>query len=380
MLMVLAQMACEGILGGSGTSGPFPQAFGILEGSWAELSFLALLFSLFLLAVIYMVANFTRNQQLLAWSKFELFQIFGTAAIFVFMLSSILGMCEFKVGFISPMFYEHDSGGNIIYGADGKPVSMNMYTVAEEYFARLQHVGQILFAYMMYVIKVINFLTRIQWMSNPMGLGMVDNPMEGIGQLNSVFFYMVSGFVTSYLLTHFQMRMMDYMAAASLYYLFPFGIFFRSFEPTRGFGGALLGISIAFFLFFPLTIAFNYYLIWDPFYNPTHGMQHGMETAIHDANQKLADPATFDLTQMRDDGLNQIGGTEDVNGVEHAKSEGLVGGLATGTIFILQPAMLYFMAAVALPILDFIVLVEITRAATKFLGDELDVSNLTRLI
>ena len=105
-----------------------------------------------------------------------------------------------------------------------------------------------------------------------------------------------------------------------------------------------------------------------------------METAIHDANQKLADPATFDLTQMRDDGLNQIGGTEDVNGVEHAKSEGLVGGLATGTIFILQPAMLYFMAAVALPILDFIVLVEITRAATKFLGDELDVSNLTRLI
>jgi len=357
--MVFAEKACEAIVGSGSVPATFPGTFGILGAGWAEVSFLALLFSLFMLAVIYMAAAFFRNQQLLAWTKFELFQILGTAVIFVFTLAVVTGMCSFSLEFLFPP-------GSEMHG-------LNMYQVAESYFAKLEYVGQLLFAYMMYVVKVINFLTRVQWISNPMGLGMTDSPLEGIGQLNSVFFYMVSGFVTSYLLLHFQMRIMDYMAVASLFYLFPFGIFFRSFEPTRGFGGALIGISIAFFLFYPLTIAFNYYLIWDPFYNPSHGMQQSLSQGIENADQKL-DPSqkSLDPTELRDTGLQQIG--------DRQGSEGMIGGIATGAIFILQPAMLYFMAAVALPILNFIVLVEITRALTKFLGEEIDVSNLTRLI
>ena len=36
--------------------------------------------------------------------------------------------------------------------------------------------------------------------------------------------------------------------------------------------------------------------------------------------------------------------------------------------------------SILLPVINFIVLVEITRGNTAFLGDEIDVSNLTRLI
>jgi len=46
----------------------------------------------------------------------------------------------------------------------------------------------------------------------------------------------------------------------------------------------------------------------------------------------------------------------------------------------MKPIMVYFIAAVMLPVINFIVLVEIARSATGFLGDEIDVSNLTRLI
>jgi hypothetical protein len=42
--------------------------------------------------------------------------------------------------------------------------------------------------------------------------------------------------------------------------------------------------------------------------------------------------------------------------------------------------MFYIMAAVVLPIINFAVLVEITKGLTKIMGEELDVSNLTRLI
>lgn len=371
--MVLAQAVCEPIIGAA----PNLPKFGILGADWVSLSFLALLFSLFMLALTYIFANFWRNQQLLAWTKFELFQIFGTAVIFVFTFATVVGMCTFKMGFLSPLFYAHDAQGNIIYDDYGNPVSKNMYEIAEDYFDSLVLVGQELFAYMMYIVKIINFLTRVQWISSPIGLGMVDNPLEGIGQLNSVFFYLVSGFATSYLLLHFQMRILDYMAVASLYYLFPFGIFFRCFEPTRNFGGTLIGLSIAFFLFYPMTIAFNYYLIWDPFYNPQHGMvkgSHGLEKNLEEANQNVEDAGgtLVDLNELKDSGLQQVGSREG--------SQEFSAGISTGVIFLLKPVMLYFMAAVVLPIINFIVLVEITRGLTRFLGEEIDVSNLTRLI
>jgi hypothetical protein len=42
--------------------------------------------------------------------------------------------------------------------------------------------------------------------------------------------------------------------------------------------------------------------------------------------------------------------------------------------------MLYFIAAVVLPVINFAVLAEVARALTHLLGEEIDISNLTRMI
>lgn len=336
-------------------NGNFPGVFGILGGSWLNLTLLALLSSLLILIIVYLFGSFLRNQQLLTWTKFELFQVFGTAVILIFSIAWIVGICKFDMGFLS------NPAANIDY--TGK----TMYQIVDEYFGRLETIGLVLFGYMMYIAKIIAFLQKVTYFSNPLGLGMVDNPLDSLGQINSVIFFAVSGFVTSYLLLGLQMRIMEFMAMAITHYLFPFGIFFRAFEPTRGFGGALIGISLAFLLFYPVAIVFNDYIMRstaDQVEAELAGAVDKGKAAVNENNLPSEDAMRDNIADFADPG----------------KFGDMMGGIGSGTVFIIKPLTFYVIAAIILPVLNFIILVEITKGLTKIMGEELDVSNLTRLI
>ena len=347
--MPIAEELCRNIIG---PSAAFPKVFGILGGSWIELTGLALLCSFFILVLVNMVANFLRNQQLLAWSKFELFQMLGTVVLVIFSIAWVTGMCSFDISFLNQQRYH----------------GMTMDKAINNYFNEMEGVGELLFAYLLFVIKQINFIAKAMWASNPLGVGSTDSPLESLAQINSLFFFMMSGYVTSFLLLQLQMRMLDYMAIASIFYLYPFGIFFRAFEPTRAFGGTLIGIAIAMFLFYPIILVFNDYLISRDVEFISGELNYG----LHQANDK-SDPGNYQLPANGD--LDTV---QKLN--ETGMRTGLVENTAGGVMFLLKPIMVYFIAAVVLPIINFIVLVEITRGLTHFLGEEVDVSNLTRLI
>ena len=366
----LAAIACGPITGNYTDSAgamhyvpiTYPNSFGVLGSDWVALTFLALLCSLLALTLIYVFANFLRNQGLLTWCKFELFQVMGTAAIFLFVVVWVSGMCNFNMGFLN------DAARGINYGdgTSGNPY-MNLYNIVDVYFGKLRDLGYVLFAYAMYVSKIITFWQKVTYFSSPLGLGVTDNPMDSLGQLNSVLFFIISGFATSYMLLDLQRRMLEYMGWAALTYFLPFGIFFRGFEPTRGAGGALIGISMAFFLFYPIALVFNDYMV-----------RSSMDAVTQDLNNAAAHAEgqiSTNTTNNPDDAKKNIAQlNNDIN--RHA----MIGGLSSATFFIIRPVALYIIAAVVLPILNFVVLVEITRGLTKLLGDELDVSNLTRLI
>lgn len=349
-MMTLADAACTPILNGN-----FPGVFGILGGSWLNLTLLALLSSLLILIAVYLFASFLRNQQLLTWTKFELFQIFGTAVILIFSIVWLVGICTFKMDFLS------NPASNIDYS--GK----TLYTIVDEYFGRLETIGLVLFGYMMYVAKIIAFLQKVTYFSNPLGLGMTDNPLDSLGQINSIIFFAVSGFITSYMLLGLQMRIMEYMAMAITYYMFPFGIFFRAFEPTRGFGGALIGISLAFLLFYPVAIVFNDYIM--------RSTANQAESELAGAMNRGKAAVENNILPNEKDMLENVGDFADPD-----KFGDMMAGVGSGTVFIIKPLAFYVIAAVILPVLNFIVLVEITKGLTKIMGEELDVSNLTRLI
>jgi len=352
MPLTMAQIACKPIVGnatsilaGNVASGPG----GVVLGSdWLLLSVLALVVSTLALAILYMFASFLRNTQLITWTKFELFQVFGTAAILVFFGTTLLGICTFDMSWLDPRY----------------PPGINMYQIIDEYFAKLEEVGYLLFGYIMYISKILTYMSRLTVLSSPLGVGSNENPLETMGQLNSLIFVMMSGFTTSFLMLQLQMRMLDYLAFACLGFLFPFGIFLRGFEPTRSFGGTLLGLSVSFFLFYPILMVFNDYVM----YSQISDLAAEQERLLKAADGNVASNTT---------------GTEGAG----TQTGGIWGGinsfseiLSNGLLVFVKPVMVYFVGAFMLPIINFIVLVEITRGATAFMGDELDVSNLTRLI
>ena len=389
----MAANVCEPIIQNWGQLGPnsyiFPNG-GIAGGfgeHWLALSMAALAASLFILVMVYLFATFLRHQGLLTWAKFELYQIFGTAVIVLFMVCAIVfGTCNFDMGFLGDdksfngnnpyRQVDPGTGQPVIDPATKLPVGMNMYQIIDKYFTDVEELGYILFAYLMYMVKIINFTAKAMWTSNPIGVGSTDSPLESLAQVNSLFFLMVSGFITSFLLLQFQMRMLEYLAVACLYYLFPFGIFFRAFEPTRGFGGTLIGLAISLLLFYPIIMVFNDYLIERT--GVVSGAKAELESAVAGAQQQAKDKtalpsgaqaAAQNTTQIQDAGME----TPD-------KPGSISNAMAGSMMFLFKPIMLYFLAAVILPVINFIVLVEITRGITHFFGEEIDVTNLTRLI
>ena len=328
----------------------------LLGGDWLSLSILALVVSTLALALLYMFASFFRHPQLITWTKFELFQVFGTAVIAVFFGITLWGACSFDMSFL-------DSGR---YVAVAHGQTTNMYVIIDNYFDKLEDAGYYVFFLVAVVTKYFAFVSGVTMYSAPLGIGSNERPLESLGQMNSLIFIALSGFTTSFLMLQLQMRMLDYLAFACIGYLFPMGIFFRCFEPTRSFGGTLLGISVSLFLFYPIIMVFNDYLM----YSQIDDLTNSSKAALAGSEGKIG--AGSGLT-----GQNMADNMGNLNGAYfNTFSEGITGGF----LFLIKPLMLYVIAAVVLPVINFIVLVEITRGATAFLGDEIDVSNLTRLI
>jgi len=346
--LVIPHAAChpavyEGKLGGV-----------LLGDDWLLLSVLALVVSTLGLTIVYMFASFLRNQQLLTWTKFELFQVFGTAVVLLFFIAVLASMCTFDMGFLSPRYQPTE----------------NMYDIIDSYFSKLQDLGYVTFGYIMFITKQFAYMSKVTAHSSPMGVGSSENPLESMGQINSLIFVVLSGFVTSFLLLELQMRVLDYMVYAAMGYLFPMGIFFRCFEPTRSFGGTLLGISIALFLFYPIIMVFNDYLMFDQIQD--------LQSATY---SDLSAASTTITNGTAPDEKNMPGSVQSALGDEDGTwFDAAWGAISYAAVMFIKPVMVYIVAAVFLPVVDFIILVEITRGATAFLGDELDVSNLTRMI
>ena len=347
----IAENVCAPILSGSPSA--FPGSFGILGADWIGLTFLALLCSLFALVIVYVLSSIFKQNAAAVWAKFELFQLFATA-ILVLMTTSfiIFGMCSFDMRILDPQRYADPNN----------PDQMrNLLDIVEDYFRHIEATGNLLFGILVYLVNWLTGLARLGLRSSPIGVGWNENPLESLMQLNNMFFILISGFVISYLMVVVQLRIIEFMSIASLYYLFPFGIFFRAFEPTRAFGGTLIGIAITFFLFFPVLIVFNDYMVYG---------------AMDEANAQMVGAIASGDAQMQQGNASPSG----IFIADGAQDGSLERGLSSSVSFVFRPLMLYMIAAVVLPVINFTILVEIARGLTKLLGEEVDVTNLTRLI
>ncbi|MCX6776153.1 MAG: hypothetical protein NT130_04885 [Candidatus Micrarchaeota archaeon] len=176
----------------------------------------------------------------------------------------------------------------------------------------------------------------------PGGIGIIFNPFGMAGDIASSLRDGMIVLMISAIFTLTQMVLLK-MTESLFVILFPIGIILRSFGATRGFGGGLIAIAIGFFLLYPLLVILFYGSVLGSIQTDYNSMTTSMQGKGLDASTS-----------------NWFGGDMLSSVV------GFVGKTILGALFI--------------PLLMFMILVAFVKGLSTALGEEVDVSNLTRLI
>ncbi len=367
--------------------------FSNIYGDWFGLAVLALLASVFMLLVFYIMAAILRNENALMFIKCEFFEIFSTFFILSTFALVTSSLCTINVGSFFPNSENSD---------------LTMYSVTMKYYYMVENKFET-WMHMQYVINFyIDQMASVTPYSKPLGVGLVATPMAGFASPIKSFLYNVFVVMAiAYVINEAQKYVFIFATYGFLKYFLPIGIFLRAFTPTRRIGGSLIAISLSFTLFLPLIMTFisESMMGKDKDGNPYgivigidsvikqgwNSAQFSQECKVPDENAPLgcaqwADVggpvAMFFKGMAIPDDFNFItfisGGFFDIIGQWLKK---LVGSIIGTVLFV--PLTIIGMAVMLgflFPLLIILILVQITRSFSKLIGEEIDISSLTRLI
>jgi len=376
----------------SGQALPTPlDIAGYYGNTWLNFSLLALLTCAFALVFVYFISQLIRMPKLEAWTKFELMQLAITAIITLLVVGQVWAMCTWDMSFLDAR-YSAQNYSSCSITIDNKVV-VPPFCIAKQYLEDLRHRGEDIFQILLTLNYGFHYLFKSVWESRPLGIGYTAEPLGGFLQLQNLFLVGVTGFMVSYLTTIIQQRILDYFLIAMPFFFMPLGIVLRSFSPTREFGGTLMAICYASLLFYPLTIAMNDVLIFSDMKNLTTGQtdHSAFNQLTGAANPNNAAPGGAWSSIPSGKAYDPMASGQYYNDSYQAdihdlnNPKGIVSNAELNelTYFMLWPwqmLMIYFVAAVMLPIINFMIYVEIARDFSKLIGSEVDLTNLTRLI
>jgi len=396
-----------------------------LGGDWLSLVFLGLMGMVLFLAFLYMSSQMFRLPKVEAWARFELFQVFLTAVIAVSIAFALYGMCHWD----STFMYGPNGGASADLIAESKELcgmggveEFTPYCAAQGFLQKVKVRGDDVMQILIGINYIMSYLFKMTWNSSPMGIGFAVEPLAGFNQIMNVFMVAISGFIVSYLSVLVQMRVLDYFLISVPYYFLPLGLLLRSFAPTREFGGAVIGFGIASLFFYPMLLVLNDAILFAPFdafidssavaANMYGGGDYSELDAYLKANtelgiDKIAAEPIRSAEEINENfgiynGVDGYGMPEDRKDIRTEDTGRKVGGffadaeldsdtfqnIVAGKTWDLgnmifwpyQLIFIYAMASVLLPLINFVIYVEIARELTQILGVQMDLTNITRLI
>jgi len=187
-----------------------------------------------------------------------------------------------------------------------------------------------------------------------------------------------------------QMELLRYIQFGMLNILLPVGVICRCFGPLRDFGGALMGIAMALFVFYPFVYAVNFAVVLPGQGDTAYLLD---EIAVQNELDRVSEGMLIDQMNLQELGhikarLNPDPGVTD----RYERAYGVLSGVSdvwyqiTIMLDLVAFGWLSFNAShviigvLLLPILNFIIIITAARELSRFLGEEVDVSNLTRMI
>ncbi|PIT84683.1 hypothetical protein COU37_02040 [Candidatus Micrarchaeota archaeon CG10_big_fil_rev_8_21_14_0_10_45_29] len=390
----------------------------IVGGNWFYLVFISLFAMSLGVVAVFMAANALRIPKLQAWARFEFFQIVATAILAMFVMGWMWGMCHWDVSFLAPDYYGGAHGQEIMQNcmdatnvASAGTAEVSPYCVAQGYLKKVKTRGDDIYQALIAINYALSYIFKVTWNSSPMGIGYALEPLAGFQQLMNIFMVAISAFTLSYLSILVQMRVLDFFFLSMPYFFLPLGLLLRTFLPTREFGGAVMGLAIASMFFFPITLMLNDAIVYSSLEGITRqvgGQQINLidsnsQTAAQIEGQTIYPSATatnisegfgklYDPKAGADGQLQQSADTDPAKVAKYFTeskpgenpltnfASGGIDRLGAVVIWPYQAVMMYMIAGVLLPIINFIVYIEIARELTHALGTQMDLTNLTRMV
>ncbi len=305
---------------------------------------LALIVVSFGVAIFYMAGKFLDSPPLVAIARGEILELVHTAFIVVFFFAFIL------------------FAGSIVLGdPDG------VFDKAMDYSAIMIHK----ITKDMFWLSVLNTLLHMLYAA-PLRLGVLYHAIrfnlggllkpfvDGVGTMASLLSFALGEWIANINILCFIKKFVPTI-------LLPIGVLFRSFPQTRGGGNALIGLSVALFIVYPLMLYVNY-----------EAYQFHFGTIESRSNvQEIT--SVFTLTSGIGGFLVGFIWLRSITGM-------LLGlpfllGLVT-TVVDVYADVLYtvFVLSIFLPLLNIFVTLTVARELAKYFGTEINISSFVKLI
>ena len=344
--------------------------------SWYPLSLLALMTSLVILAFLYMWCVIFRNAALNEFVKLEMFELLTTVVIIfmIFFFAAVfanMAVSSFLPSYMLPK--NPDANTNI--------ASMNIYSATQKYF---EVAGKDMAAWLElnYILNVrIDTLASVTPYSRPLGVGLVASPLAGFASpIKQLLYNMSVALSVAYIINWAQLRVFEFAIVGFLKYYLPIGILLRSFTPTRRLGGTLIAFAASFLFVFPLFQIISYGM----FYNNNFGPMVTISSFITDYVNDLGPNGL----QM---GISNFFKNNFTGGLG-----GVVSGILSamfGTVFSLNSG--FFIVVMTLPIsvigiaftigfiapaFNVLLFIQAAKSLSRVIGEEIDITQLTRMI
>ena len=324
---------------------------------WQVYAGLAILVSAAILGVLYMFHKFFGNETGQAQVKLEVFELFASVFLVFVVIIILDASCSIQIGSIlSPEGFEHM---NIFEAA---AATLNDFSKDLIISTSLLHLVYIPFDY----------LTTITLTQHPMGMGTVLQPMAGAGAVwKPAHVQSIQMMAVAFVIIRAQLLLLDFGTFAMLTYYLPLGILLRMFTPTRKIGGTLIGLTLGLVLVYPALIILNGVVIFP------------MSPFSIDNWESFKDVVASAWPSWEEFSSSSLSILEPLSIFRALK---LVVGGVFGTIMALyyslalRTASVAFLIGIFFPALNTLLLVTAIRYLSKALGEEIDVSSLTRMI
>ncbi|VVC03428.1 Uncharacterised protein [Candidatus Burarchaeum australiense] len=391
-------------------------------GDWAWWCFAGLTLSTLIVALGYMGGSFLRSPETLAWCKVELYQIAMTAMMvtgFVLLVwtlgsldTSIIGIkCSVP---LDPNIATPAAAAAGTYSQTDPstwqpvvPVALtqgcNMFDFSMVYLKWMRQQTWIIYQRFLLMYQKYAFQTSITYGAAMGGIGPVLQPMVFLQPVLNYIIVQINFIAPQMVLILVLIELMRYIQFGMLNIVLPVGVVCRCFSPLRNFGGALMGMSIALFLFFPFLLSLNAAVLMpsqviDPstgqltrYYSDEIAFENGMNTVTTNIDEKnlvgldaIIQNEPITVNSINDQGdkakvMNDLqAGLDKWGGGTWYEIGVLLDGIVPGFMNFSSTQVIF--GALVLPILDFLLIITAARDLSRFLGEEVDVTNLTRMI